>query len=216
VDCRDVFRHDTPVRPRLSSLYPLSVTNGQLSRILRLGDVQIALNQLVSSASIFPCASSRALADDHTQGRARNHPGADAEVARTPVVAVLGEALAHHLAEASLGPRLDIVGGEARNGSPHPAEDDHHLRHRHQPGTAREREPLQGRGRGSGQAGRPRAAPPVEVPAFIQTLRTRNSKAITKLAFEWLIVTVTRPGEAGRTGPRLTSRRRLGRSQGLE
>jgi hypothetical protein len=57
---------------------------------------------LASSASIV-------LAGDHTQGRARNYPGADAEAARVPVVAVLGEALAHHLAEASLAPRVDIA-----------------------------------------------------------------------------------------------------------
>jgi hypothetical protein len=41
-----------------------------------------------------------------------------------------------------------------------------------------------------------RALPYAEVPAFIRTLRTCNSNEVTKLAFEWLILTATRSGEA--------------------
>jgi integrase len=40
-----------------------------------------------------------------------------------------------------------------------------------------------------------KALPYTEVPAFIQKLRTCNSWLITKLAFEWLILTAARPGE---------------------
>ena len=40
-----------------------------------------------------------------------------------------------------------------------------------------------------------RALPYTEVPAFIQTLRACRSNPITKLAFEWLILTATRSSE---------------------
>ena len=40
-----------------------------------------------------------------------------------------------------------------------------------------------------------RALPYAEVPAFIQTLRSCRSNPITKLAFEWLILTATRSSE---------------------
>jgi len=33
------------------------------------------------------------------------------------------------------------------------------------------------------------------VPTFIKTLRSCRAEAVTKLAFEWLILTVTRSGE---------------------
>jgi integrase len=41
-----------------------------------------------------------------------------------------------------------------------------------------------------------RALPYAEVPAFIQTLRAWRAMPVTKLAFEWLILTATRSGEA--------------------
>jgi integrase len=40
-----------------------------------------------------------------------------------------------------------------------------------------------------------RALPYAEVPAFIQALRSCQSNSVTKLAFEWLILTATRSGE---------------------
>ena len=40
-----------------------------------------------------------------------------------------------------------------------------------------------------------RALPYAEVPAFLNTLRACSSEQITKLAFEWLILTATRSGE---------------------
>jgi integrase len=40
-----------------------------------------------------------------------------------------------------------------------------------------------------------RALPYAEVPAFIQTLRSCRSNPVTKLAFEWLILTATRSSE---------------------
>lgn len=40
-----------------------------------------------------------------------------------------------------------------------------------------------------------RALPYAEVPAFLKTLRACNSEPVTKLAFEWLILTATRSGE---------------------
>jgi integrase len=40
-----------------------------------------------------------------------------------------------------------------------------------------------------------RALPYKQVPAFIQQLRTCNSNTVTKLAFEWLILTAARSGE---------------------
>jgi integrase len=40
-----------------------------------------------------------------------------------------------------------------------------------------------------------RALPYADVPAFIQKLRTCNSNTVTKLAFEWLILTAARSGE---------------------
>jgi integrase len=40
-----------------------------------------------------------------------------------------------------------------------------------------------------------RSLPYVEVPSFIKTLRASRAKPVTKLAFEWLILTATRSGE---------------------
>jgi integrase len=40
-----------------------------------------------------------------------------------------------------------------------------------------------------------RALPYAEVPGFVKTLRICNSNEVTKLAFEWLILTATRSGE---------------------
>ena len=41
-----------------------------------------------------------------------------------------------------------------------------------------------------------RSLPYAEVPAFLQMLRSCNSEPVTKLAFEWLVLTATRSGEA--------------------
>lgn len=40
-----------------------------------------------------------------------------------------------------------------------------------------------------------RSLPYVEVPSFIKTLRASRAKPVTKLAFEWPILTATRSGE---------------------
>jgi Arm DNA-binding domain len=40
-----------------------------------------------------------------------------------------------------------------------------------------------------------RALPYADVPAFLRTLRACNSEPVTKLAFEWLILTATRSGD---------------------
>jgi integrase len=40
-----------------------------------------------------------------------------------------------------------------------------------------------------------RAMPYKDVPDFLKTLRASNSEPVTKLAFEWLILTATRSGE---------------------
>jgi hypothetical protein len=58
-----------------------------------------------------------------------------------------------------------------------------------------------------------RALPYTQVPGFIQTLRESLRHEITKLAFEWLILTATRSGETGaHAATRSIARRRFGRS----
>ena len=54
-----------------------------------------------------------------------------------------------------------------------------------------------------------RALPYTEVPAFIQTLRACRSNPITKLAFEWLILTATRSSETRGAMRKEVERQRL-------